>query len=127
MNDQPSDWKISLARWAAWLALCVGMATEIFIVRDAGQAVIQRVLAEQAVRQQDAGRSADIAQLESFLQLDQVLVLFIVGIIVVALTVALDYYLRAGVKAGRLWRRVGLAAGIEAGVLAVALVVQAFI
>jgi len=124
MYNAPSDWKISTLRWTAWLILCLGMATEIFIIRDAALSVFNRVLAEQVIHQQNAGQPADIDQMENYITFSQFVLVFVVGIIAVALTVALDYYLRAGEKNGRLFRRIGVAAGIELGVYALAMLVQ---
>jgi hypothetical protein len=124
MYDTPSDWKISLLRWIVWFILCVGIAFEIFIVRDVALAVVNRVLAEQAILQQDAGQSVEIGRIESFITLGQLIFSLIVGLGAVSLTVILDYYLRAGEKTGRLFRRMGLAAGIELGVYALAVLIH---
>jgi hypothetical protein len=127
MDNTPSDWKISTLRWTAWLILCLGMAFEIFIVSNAGTTAAIRVLAEQAIRQQNAGQSADTAQMESDIYSASLCWVFILGIIAVALSVALDYYLRAGEKNGHLFRRIGLAAGIELSVYALAMLIQIYI
>ena len=127
MDNTPSNWKISLLRWMAWVALCLGMAFEIFTIRNVGIAVVNRVLAEQVIQQQNAGQPVDIGQMERFGNFDQLIFIFIVGIIVVIMTVVLDYYLRAGEKKGRLFRRIGLVAGIEVGVYALAMLIQIFI
>jgi len=127
MANTAPDWKISTLRWIAWLILCLGMAFGIFTIHNAGLAVVNRVLAEQVIHQQNAGQSAYIAQVENFSDFGSLVLLFIIGIIMVALVVALDYYLRAGQKNGRLFRRIGLIAGIELGVYALAILIQIYI
>jgi hypothetical protein len=127
MIDTPSDVKISLLRWLAWVSLCLGMAFEIFIVRSVGLSVLNRLIAGQAIWQQDAGQSVDISLLERFFNFGQLIMIVIICIIAVSLTVMLDYYLRAGEKNGRLFRRIGLVAGIELGVYALAMLIQSLI
>ncbi len=122
-----TDWKISTLRWFAWLILCLGMAFEIFVARNTGLAVFNRVLAEQVIQRQNAGQSADTTRMESFINFDQLLLIFIVGIIAVSLTVLLDYYLRAGERNGRLFKRIGLVTGIELGVYALAMLIQVYL
>jgi hypothetical protein len=127
MNDTPSDWKISLLRWLAWVVLCLGMATEMFIVFDAGSAVVSRVLAEQVIWQEDTGQSPDILQAERSGQFSISALICPIALIAVSLAVALDYYLRAGVKKGCLFRRIGVAAGIEVGVYVLATLIEVFV
>ncbi len=127
MENPPSNGLTSVVRWAAWLILCIGMATEMFFVRNAGLAIFNRVQAEQIMRKQDAGIIVDSGQAGSLIQLNQVAMMFVVGIIAVTLSVMLDYYLRAGQRNGHLWQRIGLAAVVEAGIFGLAMLVQVLV
>ncbi len=127
MDNTSSDWKISTARRVAWLILCLGIFFNIFVIRNAGIVVFNRVLAEQVIQRQNAGQSEDTSQMESFINFNQLLLIFIAGIIAVALTVMIDYYLRVAEKWGRLFKRIGLVAGIELGVYGLAMLIQIYI
>lgn len=119
-----TNWKISTLRWLAWAVLVAGMVFGIFIIRSTGIAVINRSLAQHAINSEQTGRPTDIASLSMWADFDNILLVFIVGVIVVALVVFLDYYLRSGERNGRLLRRTGLVFGIESGVYLLALLIQ---
>jgi hypothetical protein len=127
MYDTPSNWKISILRWTAWLILCLGLAFEIFIIRDAGLVVVNRVMAGQIIQRQNAGQSADIGWIGKIIDFGMLTMSCTVAIIAVVLTVGLDYYLRAGEKNGRLFRRICLITGIEIGVYALAILIQIYL
>jgi hypothetical protein len=122
-----SDWKISTVRWVAWLILCLGIAINIFMIRDAGIAVFSRVLAEQTIQQQDAGYSVDISQVDNYINFGQLMLALIVCIIAIALVVMLDYYLRAGQEKGRLIKRIGLVAVIELGIYGLSILIIKYV
>jgi len=110
------NWKTSILRWLAWLILCAGMIFEIFVLLNTGMAVISQLWGQPATNQPQAGRSIDVTQVSNYANFVNILLYFIVGILIVALVVFLDYYLRVGERKGRLHQRIGLALGLEAGI-----------
>ncbi len=111
----------------AWLISSLFTIVDLFMVREAALDILTAIQ-QNLVEKAPSGEQAIVKmQFGNTIELVDRGILFLGGVLVVAIAIGIEYYFRKGQESGTVWKRVGKVFAIIAAVFVVCLLIQILI
>jgi hypothetical protein len=127
MEEKKGFWGRTVLYNLAWLISSLFVIVDLFMIREATLAVMTAIQVTVTQNAAEGEQTAAKMQFGNVMGVVDRAILFLGGVLVVALAIGIEYYYRKGNEEGKVWQRVGRVAIILAVVFVVSVLIQTFV
>jgi hypothetical protein len=127
MEEKKGFWGNTVLYNLAWLISSLFVIVDLFMVREAVLAVMRAIQATITQNAASGEQTTVRMQFGNTIELVDRGILFLGGVLVVALAIGIEYYFRKGNEEGKVWQRVGRVAIYLAAIFVVSVLIQTFV
>lgn len=127
MEDKKNFLGTTILYNIAWLVSSLFIIVDLFMIREATLDVMTAIQQNLIQNAESGEQTAARLQFGNTIELVDRAILFLGGVLVVALAIGIEYYFRKGNDEGKVWKRVGKVAGILGAIFIVTLTIQILI